>query len=83
VKNKDHVLEMLKNVEEKGGEGLMLRKPKSYVLSVIRRSDTDAKTSMYENKRSNTLQKIKVCPTILVITYPDLAVSPSTTPKRK
>lgn len=36
VKNRDHVLEKLKEVEELGGEGLMLRKPKSYVRSILR-----------------------------------------------
>ncbi|KZW00121.1 DNA ligase/mRNA capping enzyme, partial [Exidia glandulosa HHB12029] len=30
VKDRDHVLEMLQAVEAQGGEGLMLRKPKSY-----------------------------------------------------
>ncbi|TDL17860.1 DNA ligase/mRNA capping enzyme [Rickenella mellea] len=43
AKSRDHVLEMLKDIEAKGGEGLMLRKPKS----------------LYEPTRSNTLQKIK------------------------
>jgi DNA ligase 1 len=43
AKNKDHVLEMLKEVEELGGEGLMLRKPKS----------------KYEGSRSSTLLKVK------------------------
>lgn len=29
VKDKDHVFTMLKDIESQGGEGLMLRKPKS------------------------------------------------------
>jgi DNA ligase-1 len=29
VKDRDHISEMLKEVEDEGGEGLMLRKPKS------------------------------------------------------
>ncbi|PAV17191.1 DNA ligase mRNA capping enzyme [Pyrrhoderma noxium] len=41
--SKDHVLGMLKEVEQEGGEGLMLRKP----------------GSLYEGHRSSTLQKIK------------------------
>lgn len=32
AKSRDHVLEMLKEVEESGGEGLMLRKPESSVF---------------------------------------------------
>ncbi|KAH8806962.1 hypothetical protein DL96DRAFT_1473623, partial [Flagelloscypha sp. PMI_526] len=43
VKNKDHVLERLKEVETLGGEGLMLRKPKS----------------VYEGRRSHSLLKVK------------------------
>ncbi|KZT40618.1 DNA ligase/mRNA capping enzyme [Sistotremastrum suecicum HHB10207 ss-3] len=43
VTSRDHVLEMLKDVETKGGEGLMLRKP----------------GSTYEHGRSSTLLKIK------------------------
>lgn len=43
AKDKDHVLEMLKEVEELGGEGLMLRKPRS----------------KYEGSRSSTLLKVK------------------------
>lgn len=31
AQSRDHVLEMLKDIEAKGGEGLMLRKPKSCV----------------------------------------------------
>jgi DNA ligase 1 len=31
--SRDHVLEKLKEIESLGGEGLMLRKPGSYVLS--------------------------------------------------
>ena len=31
--SRDHVLEKLKEVESLGGEGLMLRKPGSYVLT--------------------------------------------------
>lgn len=30
--SREHVLEMLKDIEAMGGEGLMLRKPESYVL---------------------------------------------------
>ncbi|KAH8824214.1 DNA ligase [Flagelloscypha sp. PMI_526] len=43
AKDKDHVLEKLKEIEGLGGEGLMLRKP----------------GSVYEPKRSSTLLKIK------------------------
>ena len=39
----DHLKEEQKKVEGKGGEGLMIREPKS----------------LYENRRSNTLLKIK------------------------
>lgn len=42
-KDKDHVLEMLEDVIEKGGEGLMLREP----------------GSLYINGRSKTLLKVK------------------------
>ncbi|KAJ3047294.1 hypothetical protein HK097_011659 [Rhizophlyctis rosea] len=42
-KGSDHVKELLEEVEEKGGEGLMLRKP----------------GSLYEGKRSGTLLKVK------------------------
>ncbi|KAJ3111367.1 hypothetical protein HDU96_005756 [Phlyctochytrium bullatum] len=42
-KGKDHLYDRLKEVEGKGGEGLMLRKPKS----------------LYEFKRSSTLLKVK------------------------
>jgi DNA ligase-1 len=31
--SRDHVLEKLKEIESLGGEGLMLRRPGSYVLS--------------------------------------------------
>ena len=31
--SRDHVLEKLKEIESLGGEGLMLRKPGSYILS--------------------------------------------------
>lgn len=44
VESKDHVFDMLKEVEAHGGEGLMLRKP----------------GSKYEGRRSSTLLKIKV-----------------------
>ncbi|KAI5122801.1 hypothetical protein M0805_000144 [Coniferiporia weirii] len=43
AKSREHVLETLKEVEQLGGEGLMLRKPES----------------QYERCRSSTLQKIK------------------------
>ncbi|KAH6908199.1 hypothetical protein BKA70DRAFT_1483664 [Coprinopsis sp. MPI-PUGE-AT-0042] len=43
ARDKDHVLERLKEVEELGGEGLMLRKP----------------GSTYEGTRSSTLMKVK------------------------
>jgi DNA ligase-1 len=33
VKDRAHVLDKLKEIENLGGEGLMLRKPKSYVSS--------------------------------------------------
>lgn len=42
-KGEEHLLDELDRVEELGGEGLMLRKPKSY----------------YENRRSDTLLKVK------------------------
>ena len=35
AKSREHVLEMLKDIEEMGGEGLMLRKPESYVLVFV------------------------------------------------
>lgn len=44
AKDREHVLEKLKEIEGLGGEGLMLRKPRS----------------PYEGRRSNTLLKIKV-----------------------
>jgi ATP-dependent DNA ligase len=40
----EHVLRMLKDIESKGGEGLMLRRPQSE----------------YEGRRSGTLLKVKV-----------------------
>ncbi|KAF8322424.1 DNA ligase/mRNA capping enzyme [Cantharellus anzutake] len=43
VRDRDHVLEMLKEVESRGGEGLMLREP----------------GSLYVGTRSNTLLKVK------------------------
>ncbi|KAG7086629.1 hypothetical protein E1B28_002571 [Marasmius oreades] len=43
AKGRDHVLEKLKEIESLGGEGLMLRKPKS----------------QYEGHRSSTLLKVK------------------------
>ncbi|KAF8579883.1 DNA ligase/mRNA capping enzyme [Ramaria rubella] len=43
VQSREQILEMLKDVESKGGEGLMLRKPES----------------VYEGRRSSTLLKIK------------------------
>jgi len=43
VKDRDHVLEMLRDVESRGGEGLMLREP----------------GSSYVGARSNTLLKVK------------------------
>lgn len=43
VRDRDHVLEMLKEVETNGGEGLMLRKPGSYVqfdpMAVVGKTD--------------------------------------------
>jgi DNA ligase-1 len=36
VKDRQHVLDKLKEVETLGGEGLMLRKPKSYVYTRTR-----------------------------------------------
>lgn len=44
VKDKDHVLQTLKDIESQGGEGVMLRQP----------------GSQYEERRSNTLLKLKV-----------------------
>ncbi|KAJ1549527.1 hypothetical protein HK096_011428, partial [Nowakowskiella sp. JEL0078] len=43
VRSRDHVIEELKNVEQLGGEGLMLRSP----------------NSLYEGKRSKSLLKVK------------------------
>jgi len=43
AKDRQHVLDKLKEIEELGGEGLMLRKP----------------GSVYEGTRSSTLQKVK------------------------
>ncbi|KAF8517280.1 DNA ligase/mRNA capping enzyme [Hysterangium stoloniferum] len=43
VEDKDHVIKTLKNIESKGGEGLMLRRPRS----------------IYEGKRSSSLLKLK------------------------
>jgi hypothetical protein len=34
-KGKSHVMEMLDDLQKKGAEGLMLRQPKSYVLSSL------------------------------------------------
>ena len=63
VMSRDHVMDLLKDVESKGGEGLMLRKPGSYawlssLYVIIRPSDLIFR--QYEGKRSSTLQKIKV-----------------------
>jgi DNA ligase 1 len=44
VRDRQHVLDRLKEVEEEGGEGLMLREP----------------GSTYQGNRSNTLLKVKV-----------------------
>lgn len=49
AKDREHVLQELKAVETKGGEGLMLRKPQS----------------VYKGRMSGTLLKIKVCLTPL------------------
>ena len=35
AESREHVLDKLKEVEALGGEGLMLRKPKSYVLPYL------------------------------------------------
>ncbi|KIJ22572.1 hypothetical protein M422DRAFT_786411, partial [Sphaerobolus stellatus SS14] len=43
IKQKEHMFKMLKSVESKGGEGVMLREPGSF----------------YEGRRSNTLLKVK------------------------
>ncbi|KLO11458.1 DNA ligase/mRNA capping enzyme [Schizopora paradoxa] len=43
AESREHVLDLLEEIESVGGEGLMLRKP----------------GSSYEGKRSNTLQKVK------------------------
>ena len=75
AKSREHVLEMLKDIEEMGGEGLMLRKPESYVLcfrasisvsNSVRCTDCAPRshsilTRLYEGRRSSTLQKIKAC----------------------
>jgi DNA ligase-1 len=68
AKNKQHVLDKLKEIETLGGEGLMLRKPGSSVLSFwLRLSNhgTDPGVlfdkSVYEGHRSASLLKIKVC----------------------
>jgi hypothetical protein len=42
-KSKQHIFDLLKDIENKGGEGLMLRQP----------------GSLYEPKRSSTLLKVK------------------------
>lgn len=44
AKDKDHVLSFLKDIESRGGEGVMLREP----------------GSKYEGRRSSTLLKLKV-----------------------
>lgn len=44
AKNRQHVIDKLKEIETLGGEGLMLRKP----------------GSQYEDRRSSTLLKVKV-----------------------
>ena len=46
VKSKEHLLEELKSVQDDGGEGLMLREPKS----------------LYEGRRSKTLLKVVCFP---------------------
>lgn len=45
AQDKDHVLSFLKDIESRGGEGIMLREPES----------------KYEGRRSATLLKLKVC----------------------
>lgn len=61
VRDRQHVLDKLKEIESLGGEGAMLRKPKSYVISYddgIFPILTNPR--LYERMRSNTLLKVKV-----------------------
>lgn len=61
--NRQHVLDKLKEVEDLGGEGLMLRKPGSYVpflRALLVSQSTHGR--LYEGHRSGTLLKIKVTP---------------------
>ena len=61
--SRDHVMDLLKDVESKGGEGLILRKRGSYAClssSYVMTRPSDLILRQYEGKRSSTLQKIKV-----------------------
>jgi len=62
--SRQHVLDKLQEIESLGGEGLMLRKPASYVILFISRiNDAYAlELRQYEGRRSGTLLKIKVRP---------------------
>jgi DNA ligase-1 len=63
VKNREHVFEMLKEVERKGGEGLMLRKAESYVPHKFHADGRELigfTYRLYEGHRSSTLLKVKV-----------------------
>lgn len=61
TQSREHLLEMLKDVEKLGGEGLMIRKPASYDLSNYSTfiNNVHITHSLYEGHRSSTLMKIK------------------------
>jgi len=68
AKSRHHVLYKLKEMETLGGEGLMLRKPGSFVLFFVCCYFKDMKlildprrNRVYEGHRSNSLLKVKVC----------------------
>lgn len=61
ARDREHVLEKLKEVETLGGEGIMLRKPESYVLALRLHCQPEL-TEMgrtYVGSRSSTLLKVK------------------------
>ena len=63
--SRDHVFEKLKEIESLGGEGLMLRKPGSYVPLLIDTKILFAYLHFlfgrtYEGRRSGSLLKVKV-----------------------
>ena len=61
AKDKQHVLDKLKEIESLGGEGLMLRREASYVdPSFLHLPMKSFFYSLYEGRRSGTLLKIKV-----------------------